>query len=591
MHRADRPSSTIAAFSPLQALRRAPLFEGLDDDALEQVLAAAALQSFEPQDELCRAGEPAGRMWLIVNGLVHEVGDEAAVLARRRRGETIGAAALLAGEAYPATVVATIPTLALSFDGPALAAIAGRHPAVTANALGEVTRRLASANARRADPVDHPLGEAVALFVGESLATSVTDVVAATRRASPGSVELVDARVRADTALAALDDLLPRHRTVLVAAELRDPMLPLLLDQVDRAVAIVSDDAEARTVAALASEPAIERHPVEVVMMGASDASRPRGLTHVQGAIPVTRLVIGERAAGNALPPHDLAWLGRHLSRTKLGLALGAGGARGYAHVGVLGVLEEAGYTVDYVSGASIGAIVGALVALGLKAGDIEAMLRSGFDPDAVEEMFKLALSGGSTGLETITRVLGDMTAGRSFDDVEIPLTVMSVDLDAQSAAPLRAGPLVEALLAATALAGMFPPYELGGRRLVDGLALVPVPTGSVIEDGADVTVSVNLMSRDTLPAWPGEEPLPAPEARRRGSRMLDTLLAVMDLAQLDNSVRHAALADVPLTPRFGPNSWRDFHLADQFLAAGREAANSGLPELRRLAQPQLAAP
>src|SRR4051794_3011552 len=429
----SRGSSTLAVFSPLQALQRAPLFEGVGDDALEEVLAAAQLATFEPQQELCRAGEPADRTWLIVNGLVHDVGADGAVLAHRRRGEAIGAAALLAGEPHPETVVATIPTLALELDAEAIATIAEHHPTVAVNALRVLTRRLATANVRRAGAAERPLGEAVALFVGESLAGSVTDIVAATRAASPGTVELVDARLSVDQALAALDQLLPEHRTVLVAVDLRQSLLPLLLDQVDRAVAVVSDDEEARTVAALASEPAIEHHPVEVVLIGESTTVRPRGLTQVQGAIPVTRLVIGERA-GETLPPRDLDWLGRHLSRTKLGLALGAGGARGYAHVGVLAVLEEAGYTVDYVSGASIGAIVGALAAFGLRSDDIDAMLRSGFNPDAVTEMFKLALSGGSSGLAAITRVLNDMTAGRSFEDTAIPLAVMSVDLDGKSA-------------------------------------------------------------------------------------------------------------------------------------------------------------
>jgi hypothetical protein len=96
----------------------------------------------------------------------------------------------------------------------------------------------------------------------------------------------------------------------------------------------------------------------------------------------------------------------------------------------------------------------------------------------------------------------------------------------------------------------------------------------------------VNLMSRETLAAWPGQEP-PPPEEEKPGSRMLKTLLEVMDLSQLDTSVRHAALADVVVTPRFGPGSWRDFQLADLFLAAGREAAEAELTSLRSLARPQ----
>ncbi len=164
----------------------------------------------------------------------------------------------------------------------------------------------------------------------------------------------------------------------------------------------------------------------------------------------------------------------------------------------------------------------------------------------------------------------------------------MSVDLTSREPAPIREGTLWEALMAATALAGMFPPYERDGHRLVDGLALVPVPTGAVIEDGADVTVAVNVMGRETLPAWPGQDALPEAPKKTRGTRTLETLLEVMDLMQLDTGIRHTELADVPITPRFGPGSWRDFHLADLFLAAGRAATEERLPELRAIARPQL---
>ena len=283
-----------------------------------------------------------------------------------------------------------------------------------------------------------------------------------------------------------------------------------------------------------------------------------------------------------------LGW-GATWRKTKLGLALGAGGAKGYAHVGVLEVLERAGYAVDYVGGSSIGAIVGAYVALGMNAAEIDATLRAAFTPEAIAEVFKLSLSGESTGRETMTRILRETTRDRSFEDTEIPFVAMAVDLNAGLPAPLRDGPIWQALLASTSLAGMFPPLEVDERRLVDGLALVPVPVDAVAAEGADVMVAVNIMSRDTLPAWPGEAP-PEPEPKRRGSRMLETLLEVMDVSQLDTSVRNAAQADVAVTPRFGPSGWRDFELADLFLAAGRQAAEEQLPTLQSLARPQAAA-
>ena len=154
-------------------------------------------------------------------------------------------------------------------------------------------------------------------------------------------------------------------------------------------------------------------------------------------------------------------------------------------------------------------------------------------------------MTGGSTGLEAMARLLRETTDEKTFDDLVIPFVAMTVDLNAQAPAPRTEGPLWEALLAATALAGMFPPQEQDGKRLVDGLALVPVPTDAVAELGADVTVAVNIISRQTLDAWPGESPAAEPTKNPR-SRMLDTLLEVMDVAQLDSSERHAARADVP---------------------------------------------
>ncbi len=130
------------------------------------------------------------------------------------------------------------------------------------------------------------------------------------------------------------------------------------------------------------------------------------------------------------------------------------------------------------------------------------------------------------------------------------------------------------------------PPLERDGHRLVDGLALVPVPTTSVLDDGADLVLSVNLMGAETLERWPAGPELEAPPPRRGRRGMLDTLLEVMDLSQLDTSARHAALADVVITPRFALADWRDFHLADLFLAAGRAAATEQLPALRALSRP-----
>lgn len=562
------------ALAPADILKRAELFEGLEPADLNEIATAMQPREFEPGDQLCREGEPAERMLVIVDGLVHAL-VAGTTVAKRRHGDVIGAAKLATGEAHAETVVARSPTMALELDGAAYREAVGRYPRILQNVTAILGRRLAAVEKREIRRDDR--GEAVAVVISPALMGAAGDMVAAAGAASARPVDSVDTQISLQETLATLDDRLAEHGTVILRAGLHQDTLPLVLEHTDRAVALLADPAEAGVVEDLAVEALlVEPDPSSVWP------------ADVGGVRVLRRLAAGD---GAPLSDDALAWVGRHLARTKLGLALGAGGAKGFAHLGALYALEEAGYTVDVVSGASIGAIVGTCVALGMDAAEIEDTLRAQFTPERVAEVFSLSLAGGSTGLDAMTNSMQELAGARTFEQLKIPLTIMSVDLDAAAPAPLRQGELWQALMAATAMAGLFPPYEGDGRRLVDGLALVPVPTGSLLEDGADVTVSVNLMSRDVLPAWPGDEAPPQePEiVKRRGSRMLDTLLAVMDLANLDNSTRHAALADVTITPRFGPGGWKDFHLADLFLEAGRRAAEESLPALAERVRPRQA--
>jgi NTE family protein len=517
------------------ALARAPLFAGLDEDALSEIAAAMRLRWFEGNELVCREGEPGESMFLIVDGLVQarvsaldaralSIFAEDRLAGKLRQGDAIGATSLITGEPRSATIITSVPTSMLELESESFRTLIARFPKLLENLVGILAGRLGEASSRQARGTR---GEAVALFADDPKPI-VEAATAAARRpvtAVAGSVE----------SLGAIDRLLGDHGTVILTAPPASPHAPLLLEHVDRAVAIGTP-------------------PFEHAMLEVFDGG-------------------------------DVAWLGRHIARTKLGLALGAGGAKGYAHVGALYELEAAGFTVDYVGGSSIGAIVGACIAMGLDAHATHEALDRAFTPENVAEMFRMTLGGGS-GLDTLTGVLQEAVGERTFEDLLKPLIVMTVDLTERAPAPLTSGPVWEALVAATALAGMFPPYERNGHRLVDGLALVPVPTQAVRDAGADIVVSVNLMARETLRSWPGheQEDLEEEPARKR-YRMLDTLLEVMDLAQLDTSVRDAALADVTITPRFGPGAWRDFELAGRFLEAGRVAARRELPALRALSQ------
>ncbi len=569
---------------PQAALLRNPLFDGLGPEELQEISWKMRPRRFTPGEAICRAGEPGDSLLVIGDGVARVLaggaGDDSQGIARLRRGDVIGEMSLLTDDPRSATVLAATATTALELARSDFAALIARFPRILLNLNRILSQRLARTSARVAGGTTR--GEAVLLLVGESTIALVPHLLASTAAASARPTTSVDARVSAGPALGPLDDLLADHATVVLVADLETPDLWLLLDAADRAVALVGNEGELARLTTSLDTAAAGGRSVDVVALGETPAESRRLSQRAGPRTPVLRAV-GSRTSPAA---EDVAWLGRHLSRTKLGLALGAGGAKGYAHIGALDVLREAGYTIDFVSGSSIGAIVGSWLALGMGVAEIDETMRRTFCPEVVADVFKLSLTGKSSGLETMTRVLRDSTQDKTFDDTVLPLVVMTVDLNAREPAPVTGGSLWEALTAATAVAGLFPPYERDGQRLVDGLALVPVPTDAVAAAGADVTVSVNIMSRQTLPAWPGEPPAPPVEAPSPGARMLDTLLEVMDLAQLDASEQHAARADVVVTPRFGPGSWRDFHLGDLFLEAGRRAADEQLAALTALANP-----
>ena len=127
----------------------------------------------------------------------------------------------------------------------------------------------------------------------------------------------------------------------------------------------------------------------------------------------------------------DAGWVARHLTRTKLGLALGAGGAKGFAHVGVIDVLERAGHAVDFVAGSSLGALVGALMGLRTDAGEVERQLRQIWSPDNVNLLPNLSPDGVSVGLERVLEAVKD-TFRRSLDvGLGLPVSVVAADLEA----------------------------------------------------------------------------------------------------------------------------------------------------------------
>jgi len=557
------------------------LFEGLEPEALNEIYRRLQPKRFAPGEVICREGDSGSSLFIVESGLAHVLvsrPEGPRTIARLRRGDFGGEMSLITGEPRSATVKAIVTTTLLELGQEAFGAILASYPILFANLARILSRRLARADDRLR--WSQQRGETLALVTRGDDIWQVTQLIESTKAASPREITCVDLtaslppntecrQVRTvEGALSIVDELVDSHNIVLIVVDFDQPELASLLQQVDR-VFLLGTEADCLR----ATRECGPNGEVVLIKRGRSDSPRSiDGLNVIRTINP-------------AVPLADIAWLGRHLSRTKIGLALGAGGAKGFAHVAALEALEVAGYPIDYVAGSSIGAFVGSWLALGRDAAAIQATMRSTFSQDNVALLFKLSFGGMAIGSDELKRLCYESTEGLSFSDVVMPLVIMAVDLERKRAIALTEGPLWEALLAAGTVPGLYPPYQLDSQRLVDAIALVPVPVDAVRAAGADIVVSVNLMSWDTLPVWPALAPPQAP--RMKGSRLLDTLLEVMDLMQLDCSTRHAARADVTITPRFGPATWRDFQLADLFLAAGRTAAQEQFPALRALARPQ----
>jgi len=205
----------------------------------------------------------------------------------------------------------------------------------------------------------------------------------------------------------------------------------------------------------------------------------------------------------------------------KVGIALGAGGAKGVAHVPMLEALDELGVTPHRVAGCSIGAVMGALYCSGLSGRDIRdklerlAVTRS----DTVREVFADKKLGrwmsminpdfrrsGLIKSEAIMAELCENRACETFEDLAVPLAVVATDFRRGAPVVLDSGPLKPAVQASMALPGLFTPVELDGRVLIDGGTVNPVPY-DVLMDSCDIVIAVDINSGsaadpDELPGY-----------------------------------------------------------------------------------------
>ncbi len=174
-----------------------------------------------------------------------------------------------------------------------------------------------------------------------------------------------------------------------------------------------------------------------------------------------------------------------------LGLALGSGGSRGVAHIGFLRGLEEVGVKPDFITGTSMGAVVGAGYAAGLT---VEKMKEAALSLRILDLITFTGRRGGVSGTKKIRELLIKYIGDITFDDLKIPFRCYAVDMISQKLIEFSKGSVVDAVVASASIPVVFHPYEKDGMRLIDGGVLERVPVSQVKKMGADIVVGVDVL-------------------------------------------------------------------------------------------------
>jgi NTE family protein len=292
----------------------------------------------------------------------------------------------------------------------------------------------------------------------------------------------------------------------------------------------------------------------------------------------------------------------------RVGLALGGGVARGWAHIGVLRALDRAGIRPDIVCGTSIGALVGGIHLAG-KLDVLEDWARSLTKLKIVTYLDFHMAAGGMIGGNRLMAVMSEHLGGLAIEDLPVPYTCVATDLVTGHEVWLNRGNLVDALRASISLPGIFSPVELDERWLVDGALVNPLPVSVCRAMGAQLVIAVNLHADllgrtrapgQRIPRAAGFDLLnemPADQRAQHGvggwlknifgrEHGAPSLFGVMvqSLNIMQDRITRSRLAgeppDVSITPKLGHIGLLEFHRAEEVIAEGAAAAERARGEL-----------
>jgi NTE family protein len=249
----------------------------------------------------------------------------------------------------------------------------------------------------------------------------------------------------------------------------------------------------------------------------------------------------------------------------RIGLALGGGAARGFAHVGVIQVLEEAGIRPALVTGTSAGSLVAALYASGKTGKQLQHVAETMEEVTIADWTLPLFTRGMLRG-DALARYVSEQVGSRRIEDMVLPLGIVATDLNSGQSVIFQRGDTGTAVRASSAVPAVFQPVKISGRDYVDGGLVSPVPVRAARKMGAELVIAVDISS--------------VPEGNGTGGT-LDILLQTFTI--MGSSINQFELrdADIVVRPALVGVSSADFSARKRAIEAGRKAMLQLMPQLR----------
>jgi NTE family protein len=588
-------------------------FQSLSDDEVAELLGPLVRCTFEAGSVVLAEGDSPTEMHVIISGVcgvfvTGPAGSEVQI-GQFGPGATVGEMALFAGQSESinvaaATVRALTALEAVVLDAPSTYAIAAMYPQILHNIGAILSHRLTRSykhalaeHGRVTVLLDHgaPLLLAYALAASIAWHTRGSTVLVVVGDSHPADLEALAARPGggarlmlvpptgefAEPALGGtIEELSHHHKHVLLLMKRpgddESPMVPGLRVRTVRLAGpsgLFDGDG-----------PAGGRRHCGAVRAWAGDVRPTRwlrpdadGVMHVPALDPSDEVALRDGLLPSTTPAgRALGWLARDLAGLKVGISLGAGSVRGYAHYGVLRYFERIGLDFDYVTGSSIGAIIASTYALGQSADEAARVME-----ETSVRAFKLTVPVHSLLSNAgIAANFRDVSGDTRIEDLDVPLGLVAADLSTGREVVLKRGLLRVAALASMAIPGVYPPVRIGEHILVDGGVVNPVPISVACAMGADVVIAVKLgrAARESLTDLEAVE--------QKGGKLpslVQNITKSIDAMQRRIGSAAVVAATVVIEPSFAgtPSAGlQSFAKGRPYIAPGEVAAEAALPEI-----------